>query len=109
MAESLQESNDWSGVRPIRQFLPPQRRDAEMSNKRNLNEDIALIENLVQDQFDLIESRLRDLDQLNDPQEALKKIIATLTELQDSCTLVKALLGNIKDGDNGQVGKSGAG
>jgi hypothetical protein len=80
-----------------------------MSKKRNLKEDISLIENLVQDQFDLIESRLRDLDQLDNPQEALKKIIATLAEIQDSCALIKALLGNLKDNANGQAIKAGAG
>jgi hypothetical protein len=81
----------------------------EMSKKRNLEEDIALIENLVQDQLDLIESSLRDLDQLDDPEEALKKLIATLSELQDSCTLIKALLGSIEDNDNGHAIKAGAG
>lgn len=80
-----------------------------MSKKRTLKEDISLIENLVQDQFNLIESRLRDLDQLDDPQEALKKIIATLIELQDSSTLIKALLGNIKDNDNDQAVEAEAG
>lgn len=80
-----------------------------MSKKRNLSEDIGLIENLVQDQFNLIESRLRDLEQFNNPEEVLKKIIATLTELQDSCTLIKALLGNIRDNDNGHAIEAGAG
>ncbi|HEX8091488.1 MAG TPA: hypothetical protein VF762_21725 [Blastocatellia bacterium] len=74
-----------------------------------MSEDIGLIENLVQDQFNLIESRLRDLEQFNNPEEVLKKIIATLTELQDSCTLIKALLGNIRDNDNGHAIEAGAG
>lgn len=80
-----------------------------MSKKRNLVEDIGLIENLVQDQFNLIESRLDELDQLDNPDEVLKKVIATLTELQDSCTLIKALLGNIRDNDNGHAIQAGAG
>lgn len=80
-----------------------------MSKKRNLSEDIGLIENLVQDQFNLIESRLRDLDQPNNPDEVLKKVIVTLNELQDSCTLIKALLGNIRDNDNGHSIEAGAG
>jgi hypothetical protein len=80
-----------------------------MSKKRNLDEDISLIEHLVQDQYDLIKSRLRDLDRSNDPEEALKKVVATLTELQDSCTLIKALLDNIKDGGNGHATRTGTG
>lgn len=79
-----------------------------MSTKRNLKEDIALIENLVQDQFLLIESRLRDLSQLDNPEEGLKKVIATLSELQDSCTLIKALLGYVKDDHNDQAVEAGA-
>jgi hypothetical protein len=94
---------------PHQTVSSPQRRDTEMSKKRNLSEDIGLIENLVQDQFNLIESRLRDLEQFNNPEEVLKKIIATLTELQDSCTLIKALLGNIRDNDNGHAIEAGAG
>ena len=80
-----------------------------MSNKHNRNEDIALMENLVQDQLNLIESRLLDLNQSGVPQEALAKVIATLSELQDSCTLIKILLGHVKDDDNGNVAKAGAG
>lgn len=72
-----------------------------MSSKRCRNEDIILIENLVEDQLNLIESRLRDLDQSEGPQEALTRVAATLSELQDSCTLIKALLGYVKDSDNG--------
>lgn len=80
-----------------------------MSKKRNLAEDIALIENLVQDQLNLIESELRDLDGLDDPKGVLKKVIATLTELQESCTLIKALLGNLRNNGNGHAVKAGAG
>ncbi|MFP5264409.1 MAG: hypothetical protein ACLGJB_21195 [Blastocatellia bacterium] len=52
---------------------------------------------------------MRDLDQPNNPDEVLKKVIVTLNELQDSCTLIKALLGNIRDNDNGHSIEAGAG
>ena len=94
---------------PRQTVTPSPGRDAQMSKNRNLNEDIALIENLVQDQLLLIESRLRELSQSDNREEAFKKVIATLTELQDSCTLIKALLGYIKDNDNGHAIKAGAG
>ncbi|HVG20457.1 MAG TPA: hypothetical protein VNI02_15515 [Blastocatellia bacterium] len=80
-----------------------------MSKKRNLGEDFVLIENLVQDQFNLIESTLRGLNQSDAPEEALKKVLATLTEVQDSCTLIKALLDNIRDSDNGHAIEAGLG
>jgi len=73
-----------------------------MSNKRDLKEDIALIENLVQDQITLIESRLRELEQLDASERALKRAKAALTELYDSCTLIKALLGHLRDNGDGQ-------
>jgi len=86
----------------------PQERYSEMSSNRNRNEDIALIENLVQDQLNLIESRLRNLEPSEDPRVALTKVIATLSELQDSCTLIKILLGHVKDKDNGHSIKAEA-
>jgi esterase/lipase len=90
-------------------FSLPQERHAKMSSKRNRNEDIRLIENLVQDQLNLIESRLRDIEQSADPQEALKKVITSLIELQDSSTLIKILLSHVKDNDNGHAVKAGVG
>jgi hypothetical protein len=80
-----------------------------MSSKHKLKEDIALIENLVQDQLTLIESSVREMEQLDTSGETLRKAIAALTELHDSCTLIKALLGQVKDNNNGQSVKAGAG
>jgi hypothetical protein len=80
-----------------------------MSTKRSLKEEIALIENLVQDQLTLIEARLRDLEQAGNPEDALKKSVAALTDLYESCTLINALLGHIKDNGEGNIIKAGAG
>jgi hypothetical protein len=76
-----------------------------MSNKRSLKEDIALLENLVQDQLILIEARLRELEQSNDSKESAGRTKATLTELFDISTLIKALLGNVKDNYDSQSAK----
>ena len=80
-----------------------------MSNKRKQKEDIILIENLVQDQLNLIESRLRELESVNAPEEALKKAKAALGELYDSGTLIKALVEQVKDNDDSQSVKAGGG
>ena len=80
-----------------------------MSKKRSLNEDIELIENLAQDHHNLIESRLRALEQVNDPREALKQALDTLKELSESCLLIKALLGHVKNNNNGQSAQIRAG
>jgi hypothetical protein len=77
-----------------------------MSNKRE--EDLALIENLVQDQITFIESRIHELEQSSACEETLRKAKAALTELHDSCTLVKALLGHVKDDGNDQSIRVGA-
>ena len=77
-----------------------------MSNKRK--EDLALIENLVHDQITFIESRLHELEQSIASEETLRKAKAALTELHDSCTLIEALLGHVKDNGNDQTIKVGA-
>jgi hypothetical protein len=90
-------------------ILPPQGRNTIMSKKQGLNEDIALIETLAQDHHNLIQSRLHSIERLGDSREALKQALDTLKELSESCTLIKALINQMKDSDNGQSTRVRAG
>lgn len=76
-----------------------------MAKKRDLNEDISLIERLMQDQINLIESRLREIEQSQDTNGALKGATEALRELHELCTLTKALVSNLKTNGNGQATK----
>ena len=64
--------------------------------------------NKVWDQITFIESRLHELEQSAASEQTLRKAKAALTELHDSCTLIKALLCNVSDNGNGQSIKVGA-
>ena len=77
-----------------------------MSKKRDMKEDINLIERLIQDQLDTIEARLIEIGQSGETSEAMKKAIKTLRELQESCTLTKALVGHLKTNGNGHTAKA---
>jgi hypothetical protein len=77
-----------------------------MAKKRDLNEDISLIERLMQDQLSLIESRLREIEQAEDINIALNKAKETLREMHELCTLSKALVTNLKNNDNGHSAKA---
>jgi hypothetical protein len=77
-----------------------------MSKKRDLNEDISLIDRLMQDQLDLIESRLREIEQPKNTNDALKKATEALRQLHELCTLTRALINNIKTNGNGHVAKA---
>jgi hypothetical protein len=77
-----------------------------MSKKRDLNEDISLIDRLMQDQLDLIESRLREIEQPKDVNDALKKATETLRDLHELGTLTKALVNNLSGNGNGHEAKA---
>ena len=77
-----------------------------MSKKRDLKEDISLIEQLIQDQLDTIEARLSEIERADDTSDALKKAVKTLRELQETCTLTKALVGHLKTNGNDQTAKA---
>jgi hypothetical protein len=81
-------------------------REQEMAKKRDLNEDISLIERLMQDQLSLIESRLREIEQAEDINIALNKAKEALREMHELCTLSKALVSNLKNNDNGHSAKA---
>lgn len=77
-----------------------------MAKKRDLTEDISLIERLMQDQLSLIESRLREIEQTEDINIALNRAKETLREMHELCTLSKALVSNLKNNDNGRSAKA---
>jgi hypothetical protein len=74
-----------------------------MAKKRDYKEDIKLIERLIQDQLDLIGTRLLEIERPPSQEEALKTATQALHELQESCTLVKALVGHLKNNGNGHA------
>ncbi len=74
-----------------------------MSKKRKLNEDLSLIATIIQDQLNMIDSRLEIIESSDDPGDALKTAVSTLVEVKESCTLTGALVGHIKDDGNGAV------
>ncbi len=79
-----------------------------MSRKRDLKEDINLIERLIQDQLNLIESRLREIEQQKDTEKALKLALGAFRELHELCTLTKALVAHLKNNGNGHAAQAGA-
>lgn len=77
-----------------------------MSKKREIKEDLALIATIIQDQMNLIESRLETIEKMDDSAEGLKAAVSTLGELKESCTLTRALVCHLRDNGNGGAAKA---